>query len=182
VLIDESGASQKPPVRRTWARRGHPPKLRHRFNWLRLALAGALALPPGDGPARLLLSVKPGAINGARVIEFLRALRRHLRGPVIVVWDGLPAHRSALVRDWIASQHPWLSVERLPSYTPELNPVEYLWKNLQDHELANYAPEEMAALARTVRRGARRIRRKRALLRSFLKHSGLFPKLRHSVA
>lgn len=29
----------------------------------------------------------------------------------------------------------WL--ERLPAYAPELNPVEYLWAHLKEHQIAN---------------------------------------------
>jgi transposase len=41
------------------------------------------------------------------------------------------------MRVWLDSQRDWLTVERLPAYAPELNPVEYLWANLKDVELAN---------------------------------------------
>jgi transposase len=37
VFFDESGASLLPNVRRTWAPRGHPPVLRHPFNWQRVS-------------------------------------------------------------------------------------------------------------------------------------------------
>ena len=33
--------------------------------------------------------------------------------------------------DWIASQRHWLSVERLPGYAPNLNPIENVWGNLK---------------------------------------------------
>jgi transposase len=41
------------------------------------------------------------------------------------------------MRSWLDSQHDWLRAERLPAYAPELNPVEGLWANLEDVELAN---------------------------------------------
>ena len=51
----------------------------------------------------------------------------HLPGRLLVIWDGLPAHRSRLVQHWVAGQRARLELERLPAYAPELNPVEYLW-------------------------------------------------------
>ncbi|HEV2423743.1 MAG TPA: hypothetical protein VGZ29_02835 [Terriglobia bacterium] len=36
----------------------------------------------------------PGSIKGPQIIEFLQYLMRHLRRPLRVIWDGLPAHRS----------------------------------------------------------------------------------------
>src|SRR5829696_5865617 len=50
VFEDESGVSLLLAVRATWAPRGQTPVLRHRFNWKRLSMAGALAYEP-DGTA-----------------------------------------------------------------------------------------------------------------------------------
>jgi transposase len=172
-LLDESGQSEKPSVRRTWALRGRTPILKHAFNWKRVAMSGALAVSPDRKRIRLFLSTKPGSVNSASVIGFLRSLRRHLRGPVIVVWDGLPAHRSREVHAYRAANRHWLHVERLPAYCPELNPLEYLWENLQANELANLAPQGLDDLERQIARGSRRIRRKPHLARSFFKHAGL---------
>jgi hypothetical protein len=55
----------------------------------------------------------------------------------VLLWDGLSAHWSTRMRAWLDSKHDWLRVERIPAYAPELNPVEYLWANLKDLELAN---------------------------------------------
>lgn len=173
-MLDESGQSEKPSVRRTWAPRGQTPILKHAFSWKRLAMTGALAISPERERIRLFLSMKPGNVNSGSVIEFLRSLHRHLRGPVIVVWDGLPAHRSREVQDYRTANRHWLHVERLPAYCPELNPLEYLWENLQANELANLAPEGLDDLEHQIARGARRIRRKPRLARSFFKHAGLF--------
>jgi transposase len=77
----------------------------------------------------------PGTVKSAQVVEFLEAPLRHIPGPLLIVWDRLAAHRSRLVRDFIASQEERLGVEYLPSYAPELNPVEYIWGCWKHHEL-----------------------------------------------
>jgi len=46
---------------------------------------------------------------------------------VVLIWDGLSSHWSTRMRAYLDSQRDWLTVERLPAYAPELNPVEYLW-------------------------------------------------------
>ncbi len=49
----------------------------------------------------------PDAIKAPQIIEFLTHLThlmRHLRRPLLVIWDGLPGHRSAAVRDFVAAQ------------------------------------------------------------------------------
>jgi len=66
---------------------------------------------------RLLFQVKPGSYNTDSLIGFLDELRRHFRGRrVILVWDGLPAHRSVEMTDYLRRQAQWLTVERLPGY------------------------------------------------------------------
>jgi transposase len=107
----------------------------------------------------------------------VRSLRRHVRGQVVLLWDGLSAHRSAETTDFLQTQGSWLQVEPLPAYAPELNPVELIWANLSARELANLCPETLGELGHHVRRGVRRIRRHPQLSLAFLKHSGLFPEI-----
>ena len=147
------------------------------FNWKRLSVIGALAVAPDLSRVRTFLSLKPGSVDGPTVIVFLRSLHRHLRPPVLLVWDRLPAHLSRLTRDWIATQRHWLEVEWLPPYAPELNPVEYLWSHLDATHLANFAPDDLVELEAQVRRGIRQVRRTDNLAFAFLKHSGLYPEL-----
>jgi len=162
---------------RTWAPRGETPIVRMHFNWKRLAVIGALAVAPDRRQVRTFLSFKLGSVDGPRVVAFLRSLHRHLPGPVLLVWDHLPAHVKQTTRDWIASQRHWLAIEWLPPYAPELNPVEYLWGHLDATHLANFAPDDLDELEAQVRRGVRQVRRTDDLAFAFLKHSGLYPEL-----
>ncbi len=175
--LDESGFSQRPSIVRTWAPKGCTPVLRMPYNWKRLSASGALAVSPDLRRVRSFLSLKSGSVNSATVIAFLRAVRRLLREPVLLVWDRLKAHTSRHIQDWIARQRHWLRVEWLPAYAPELNPVEYIWSYLDKTDLANFAPDTLAQLEVQVRRGVRRMRRKDDLAFAFLKHSKLYPEL-----
>lgn len=118
-------------------------------------------------PALRLRPTRPTTIRGPQVIDFLGHLLRHLPGKLLVMWDGLSAHRSHLVRDFILARRERLAVERLPSYAPELNPVEYLWGYWKHHELPNYCPRDFAQLSHQACRALRRMRRRPPLLRSF---------------
>ena len=69
---------------------------------------------------------------------------------MLLIWDGLPSHRSRRMTDWVASQRAWLTVERLPGYAPDLNPIENAWGNLKSQELANlcaHTIDEVADIA-----------------------------------
>ena len=116
MFEDESGVSLLPSVRATWAPRGHTPVLRHAFNWKRLSLAAALVYEADACDAHLVFELRPGAYNGETLIEFLMDLHHLERGRrILLLWDGLPAHRSRCMTDWLAAQRSWLSVERLPA-------------------------------------------------------------------
>jgi hypothetical protein len=82
----------------------------------------------------------PGAIRSTQIIEFLSHLLRHIPGKLLIVWDGLPGHRSRMVWDFVRQQRGRLWLEFLPAYAPELNPVEYLWSHWKQHELPKLLP------------------------------------------
>jgi transposase len=175
VFEDESGLSQQPVVCRTWAPRGETPVLTHvGGSWKRLSVAGALAFRWDGRRARFFFQTQPGSYTDRTLIAFLRDLKRHFgRQPVILIWDGLPAHKSGRMSGYLAQQRAWLRVERLPGYAPELNPVELVWGNLKRRELANVCAPTLDALRTPLRRGCTRVRRHRHLAFNFLRHAGL---------
>jgi transposase len=175
VFEDESGLSQQPVVRRTWAPRGETPILTHvGGHWKRLSIAGALAFRWDGRRTRFFFQTRPGTYKDVGLIAFLRQLKRHFRGQrVILIWDGLAGHKSDLMRAYLARQREWLTVERLPGYAPELNPVEQVWGNLKSRELANVCAPDLQALHAPLRAGCRRLRHTPTLPFSFLRHAGL---------
>ena len=174
VFQDESGVSQRPPVRRTWAPRGQTPVLIHAFNWKKLSISVALAFRWNGRRTRLFFQTRPDSYNTESLIAFLRDLKREFRRRrVILIWDGLPAHRSREMTAFLRTQRSWLSVEGLPGYAPELNPAEQLWGNVKGRELANQCAENLTDVAAALRKGMARVRRRPSLAFSFLKHAGL---------
>ncbi len=130
---------------RTWAPKGQTPVIQFHFNWKHLSIiAGVTRL-------NCLFRFHEGSIKKEQIVEFLKALKAHLRQPLLIIWDRLRAHRSALVRDYLDSIHGHLQVAFLPPYAPDLNPVEYLWAWLKRHALANFCPDNLAELRFTAR-------------------------------
>lgn len=73
---------------------------------------------------------------------FLTQLHRQLRHHVIIVWDGVPAHRATAA--WFKRNHPtWFTFEQLPAYAPELNPIEECWDHTKYNDLANFTPTNL---------------------------------------
>ncbi len=101
-------------------------------------------------------------ITGVEIIQFLRHLLRHLRGHVVLLWDGGPIHRRRLVQDFIG-RHPRLHVYPFPGYAPELNPDEFVWTQAK-RRLSNGAPRNLADLKGRLRRSVRRLQRSQRLL------------------
>ncbi len=176
IFLDESGFSQRPPIRRTWGPRGRTPALVHNFNWKKLSAIGALISSPGGRSVRLRLGFQEGSLVSSNVVDGVKALRREFHRRIILLWDRLPAHKSrhTLGHVQAATRQGWLQLEWLPAYAPELNPVEYVWGHLDGGILAHYAPPTLGEIRRRVQAGARRIRRRPEVLRGFLKASGLF--------
>ena len=174
LFEDESGVSLLPPVRATWAPRGQTPVLRHRFNYKRVSIAGVLAYEPDGSDAHLLFQLRPGAYNDETLIEFLTDVHQHEEGRrIIVIWDGLPSHRSRRMLDWLADQCGWLRAERLPGYAPDLNPIEQVWGNVKGQELANLCADTIGEVSDAAEDGLDRISSDAPLCFAFLRHTGL---------
>jgi transposase len=152
---------------RTWAPRGQTPVLHHHFNWKVLSAVAAITW------WNFYFRLYPAAVRSPHVIDFLGHLLRHLRGKLLVVWDGLSAHRAGVVGDFIRAQRGRLVIERLPGYAPELNPAESIWGYWKHHELPNFCPRDFAQLGQEAGRALRRMRRRPPLIRSFWRRTGL---------
>jgi transposase len=116
----------------------------------------------------------PGAIKKEQVRDFLQALVRHLPAPLLLLWDRLSAHRSRLVQDYIASLDGWIEPHYLPSYAPELNPVEFIWAYWKQHALPNVCPKDYYQLSQAALRTLRRMRRRPRLITAFWHQASLW--------
>jgi len=117
----------------------------------------------------------PGAIRSPQIIEFLTHLLRHIPGKLLIVWDGLPAHRSRAVWDFVRQQRGRIWLEFLPAYAPELNPTEYIWGHLKQHEITNLCPKNLGELSLQAIRALKRMRRRPTLVIAFWQQAQLFP-------
>ena len=148
--------------------------LRHCFNWKKLSICAAIAYHWRGRRARLFFSIVSGSYTDEKLIHFLGQLHRELpRRRVILIWDGLPSHRSRCMQQFLKLQLRWLSVVQLPAYAPDLNPVEYAWGNIQAKELANLCSDDLNDMTIGVRRGFTRICESKVLVDSFLHHAGI---------
>ena len=133
-------------VKRTWAPRGQTPLLPCSNPHQKVSAIAGLSLSPKAGRIGLYFHTFPNqSINSQMAADFLRELLKHLRGKVILLWDRSKMHSGQPIKELLAA-YPRLSIEFLPTYAPDLNPVEWLWNHLKYHELANFTPENVTQL------------------------------------
>lgn len=161
VFVDESGLSQRPTRARTWSPRGQTPVLEFNFNWKTLSAVAGVSF------YRFYFRLFDGSIKAPQVVEFLKHLHRHVSRPMLIVWDGLASHRSRLVADYVERTDGAIRLAFLPAYSPELNPVEFLWGHWKNHEVANLCAESLHQLSRHARNALRRMQRRPKLIRAF---------------
>jgi transposase len=167
VFVDESGLSERPTRVKTWAPKGCTPTLQYSFNWKQLSLVAGVSF------WGIYFRFFHGAIKGPQLVEFLKALRTQIKGKLLIIWDGLPAHRSRLVREYVDSLGGGIVLERLPGYAPELNPVEYLFGYAKQRELANLCLDTIAELRRYATRRLKSMQHRPALIRALWQQAEL---------
>lgn len=88
---------------------------------------GAVRLRDG----RFVYRREPGKFTGATFYEFLRQLRQASRGTgrkVVIITDNASYHRSQFHQPWRELLADHFVLDFLPPYSPELNPIERVWK------------------------------------------------------
>lgn len=168
VFIDESGLSERPCRARTWAPRGQTPVLQYSFSWKQLSVIA------GASFWRFYFRLFAGTIRTPQVIEFLKALKATIGKKLLIIWDRLQAHRSRLVREYVEAQRGAISLEFLPAYAPELNPVECIWGYLKHHAMPNYCARNLGDLAQRASRNLRSMQRRATLVHAFWQQAELF--------
>jgi hypothetical protein len=177
---DEAGQNLRPPKARTWARRGHTPVVRVSGKGSgRVSVAGLVCLRPGTR-SRLFyrMRVHRGrkgerrSMSEADYAGLITAAHQQLHAPVILIWDNLNTHISAVMRAFTDAHDDWLTVVRLPAYAPDLNPAEGVWANMKNG-LGNLAVSSVDQLTAVVRNRLKRIQYRPALIDGFLAQTGL---------
>lgn len=172
---DESAFSDKPTVRKTWAPKGHTPILKVPGGWITRSVISLLTCSPKGLHPRLYFETLKGAVNADTFVRFLKGVKRHTRGTkLILIIDNLRVHKARAVGEHLRREKRWLTVEYLPPYAPELNPVEYVWSSRKRKEFGNAIIADCRALDRRIRESGEKARGDPALLKGFLKASTLF--------
>lgn len=144
IYLDEAHFHRDLDLGYTWSPTGQPawrvsdcPPLRDRINWY-----GAYDFSQGQ-----CFIWHDGACNGQNTIKFLHHLADWLGDvscPVVIIWDGAPCHRAKMVQQAAASLG--FLLKPLPGYSPDLNPIEGLWKWMREEVTQGHCHASMSQL------------------------------------
>ena len=136
---DESEALTHPYLAHAWAKKGADLRIPAPGQAAKVAMLGLLDWAPRDLIVRTSRS--------KRSADFIALLEQidtqygptpgRATKPIVLVLDNGPIHTSKATRAALAERAPWLTVEWLPKYAPELNDIEELWRDLKQHHLAH---------------------------------------------
>lgn len=155
---------------RTWAPKGKTPRIEYNFNWKKLSAMAGITL---DG--KIYFRVHECSIKKEQVIQYLGQLLRHIKGYIVILWDGSSAHRAKDVTHFLDEHKDRISAYRIPPYSPDFNPVEWLWAEIKWGKMKGYCPKKLEELRRKLYSCVRSLRNKAALVRSYFDASSLPP-------
>ena len=128
---DEASFPQWGTLTYTWARRGQQPKVKTSGKRKGYKVFGLIEYFTG----RLFYQGQEGRLNSATYIAFLKRVLEQTTRPIILIQDGARYHTSTETKAaFFAQQTARLQVVQLPTYSPDYNPIEKLWKKIKQHD------------------------------------------------
>lgn len=121
---DESGFRADAVQGKTWAVRGKTPVVNRPGQRQSISAASAV-----NAKGAFWFATYQGGLTGEWFVELLKQLMYRRRKPLHLVVDGLPAHKKAVVKEYVTGTKGRLTLHFLPGYAPDLNPDELVWSH-----------------------------------------------------
>ncbi len=135
---DEASFAQWGSLAYTWAIRGQQPLVKTGGKRKGYKVFGLIDYFTG----RLFSAGHSGRFNSASYCAFLAGVLAATTQPILLIQDGARYHTAAATRAFFASHAARLTVTQLPSYSPDYNPIEHLWRSIKRHNTHNrYFPD-----------------------------------------
>ncbi len=161
-FADEAGIRSDYHAGTTWAPVGRTPVVkatgaRHSLNMISAVTAQGL----------LRFSTYIGSFTAPLFIEFCKKLLADTDGPVYLIVDGHPTHKAKVVKQFVAATEGRLKLFVLPAYSPQLNPDEWVWKNVKHDRVGRTTPRTAEEFKANVISALRRLQKLPHLVRAF---------------
>lgn len=138
---DETGVQNGSNHSRSYAPIGKTPEIKKTGKKLRINMISAIT---NRGEVRFMIYA--GKMNQAMFISFLKRLISTSKQKVFFITDNLKVHHGKKVAAWVAKHSSQIELFFIPSYSPELNPDEYLNRDLKKNVHASRTPRTQAEL------------------------------------
>lgn len=165
---DEAGVRMDHHAGTTWAPVGQTPVvevLADRSGFNMISAVTSLGV--------LHFDVFTGRFDAERFIEFLTKLVHDTDGPVFLILDNHSVHKARAVRDHVDSLGGQLTLFFLPPYSPELNPDEWVWKNVKHDQVGRSAVTRKSEFFELVTQALERLQRLPRLVQGFFRDPDL---------
>lgn len=162
---DESGFRADAVQGTTWGVKGETPGVQVPGQRQSISAASAVS-----AKGAFWFATYKGALSGELFVDLLKKLMYWRKKPLHLIVDGLPAHKKAVVKEYVASTRGKLTLHFLPGYAPDLNPDELVWSHAKRTGNARRPLQAGEQLEERVRAQLTELGKKPALVRSFFKH------------
>lgn len=161
-FCDEAGLRSDYHAGTTWAPVGHTPLVsttgaRHSLNMISAITA----------TGTLRFTTFTGSCTAARFIDFCKRLLQDTNRPVYLIVDGHIVHRAKATTTFVDRTHGRLRLFFLPGYSPQLNPDEWVWKNVKHDRVGRAGVHSADDLRTKATRALRALQRCPRLIQSF---------------
>lgn len=162
---DESGFRADAVHGKTWGAKGRTPVVQ--VPGQRQSISAASAV---NSKGAFWYATYKGGLTGELMVELLKMLMHRRRKKLHLVLDGLPAHWTKAVKEYVASTNGRLELHKLPGYAPDLNPDELVWSHAKRTGHARRPLRKGEKLEKCVEDQLASMAANPKLVRSFFKH------------
>ncbi len=169
LFWDESGFRADAVHGKTWAPRGQTPVIERPGQRQSISAASAVS-----AKGAFWFTTYQGGLTGELFVELLKKMMCRRKKPVRLVVDGLPAHKKAIVKEYVTSTGGKLTLHFLPGYAPDLNPDELVWSHAKRTGVARSPLKAGEKLQCRVDAQLENIANDRTLVKSLFCHPSVF--------
>jgi len=162
---DEMGLRSDHQAGRSYGRRGQTPVVPGTGQRFGCNLISALT-----NRGRMAFMVFQERFTAPVFVRFMGRLVRLMRKRVFLIVDSHPVHRSRAVRRWVIAHREQIRVFRLPGYSPDLNPDEFLNQDVKTNAVGRQRPKDEPEMLRNVRSYLRSTQRRPDIVCSYFEH------------
>jgi transposase len=161
-FADEASVRTNYHAGTTWAPVGQTPVVNGSGKTRSISMVSAVS-PRGE----LCFEIQDEGIKAEHFLTFCKKLIVDAARPVFLIMDNSQVHRARILQEYAAQSKGMLTLFFLPPYSPELNPDEWVWKNVKHDNLGRSSAKSTDDLTKFARAALGRLRQAPGLVRAF---------------